>query len=105
MLSYSVSSRRREMGVRLALGAAPPRIVRVVLGEGLRLTIAGIAIGLVAALAASRLLGSLVADLNASNPWIPAAVTLVMLSVAALAAFLPARRASAVDPIAVLRSE
>jgi predicted permease len=105
MLSYSVSSRRREMGVRLALGAAPPRIVRFVLGEGLRLAIAGIAIGLVAAIAAGRLLGSLVADVNASNPWILGAVTIVMLAVASLAAFLPAQRASAVDPIAVLRSE
>jgi ABC-type antimicrobial peptide transport system permease subunit len=93
------------MGVRLALGAAPPRIVRFVLGEGLRLAIAGIAIGLVAAIAAGRLLGSLVADVNASNPWILGAVTIVMLAVASLAAFLPAQRASAVDPIAVLRSE
>jgi predicted permease len=105
MLSYSVSSRRREMGVRLALGAAPPRIVRFVLGEGLRLTIAGIAIGLAAAFAAGRLFGSLVADVTPSNPWILGAVTIVMLAVAGLAAFVPARRASAVDPIAVLRSE
>jgi predicted permease len=105
MLSYSVSSRRREMGVRLALGAAPPRIVRFVLGEGLRLAIAGIVIGLVAAFAAGRLLGNLVPDVNPTNPWILGAVTCVMLAVAGLAAFLPARRASAVDPIAVLKSE
>jgi hypothetical protein len=105
MLSYSVSSRRREMGVRLALGAAPPRIVRFVLAEGLQLAIAGIAIGLVSALATGRLLRSLVVDVSPSNPWILASVTAIMLAVACLAAFLPARRASAVDPIAVLRQE
>jgi putative ABC transport system permease protein len=105
MLSYSVSSRLREMGVRLALGAAPPRIVRFILAEGLRLAIAGIAIGLVAALAAGRLLRSLVVDVSTSNPWLLGGVTIVMMAVAALAAFLPARRASAVDPITVLRQE
>jgi len=105
MLSYSVSSRVREMGVRLALGAAPPRIVRFILAEGLRLSIAGIAIGLLAALAAGRLLRSLVVDVSPLNPWLLGAVTIVMMAVAALAAFLPARRASAVDPITVLRQE
>jgi predicted permease len=105
MLSYSVSSRRREMGVRLALGAAPPRIVRFVLAEGLRLAIAGVVIGLVAALATGRLLRTLVVDVSPSNPWTLGAVTGVMLAVACLAAFLPARRASAVDPIGVLKAE
>ena len=105
MLSYSVSSRLREMGVRLALGAAPPRIVRFILAEGLRLAIAGILIGLLFAIAAGRLLRSFVADVSASNPWILGSVTVVMLAVASLAAFLPARRASAVDPISVLRQE
>ena len=105
MLSYSVSSRRREMGVRLALGAAPRRIVRFIVAEGLRLAIAGIAVGLVSALAAGRFLGSLVVDVSPSNPWILGCVTAIMLAVACLAAFLPARRASAVDPIGVLRSE
>jgi predicted permease len=105
MLAYSVSSRRREMGVRLALGAAPPRIVRFVLAEGLRLAIAGIVIGLISALATGRLLRTLVVDVSPSNPWTLGAVTVVMLAVAGLAAFVPARRASAVDPIGVLRSE
>ena len=105
MLSYSVSSRRREMGVRLALGAAPPRIVRFILAEGLRLSIAGIAIGLLSALAAGRFLRSVVVDASPSNPWMLGAVTAIMLAVACLAAFLPARRAGAVDPIAVLRQE
>ncbi len=105
MLSYSVSSRLREIGVRLALGAAPPRIVRFVLGEGLRLAAIGVVIGLFAALAAGRLTRSLVVDVSPSDPRLLALVAIVMLAVACLAAFLPARRASAVDPIVVLRHE
>ena len=105
MLSYSVSCRLREIGVRLALGAAPRGIVRFILGEGLRLAIAGTAIGLLAALGAGRLTRSLVVDASPSDPRILAAVATLMLAVACLAAFLPARRASAVDPIVVLRQE
>ena len=105
MLSYSVSSRRREIGVRLALGAAPQRIVRFILAEGLRLAIAGVAIGLVSAVAAGRLTRSLVLDVSPADPRILAAVTFVMLAVACLAAFVPARRASGVDPIVVLRQD
>jgi putative ABC transport system permease protein len=105
MLSYSVSSRLREIGVRLALGAAPQRIVQFILTEGLRLAVIGVAIGLAAALAAGRLTRSLVVDVSPSDPRILAAVMILMLAVACLAAFLPARRASAVDPIVVLRQE
>ena len=105
MLSYSVSSRLREIGVRLALGAAPGRIVRFVLTEGLRLTAVGIGTGLIAALAAGRLTRSLVIDVSPSDPRILGAVATVMLAVACFAAFLPARRASAVDPNVVLRQE
>lgn len=105
MLSYSVSSRLREIGVRLALGAAPDRIVRFILAEGLRLAVSGVVIGLLAALAAGRRPRSLVVDVSPTDPRILAAVTALMLAVAGLAAFLPARRASAVDPIVVLRQE
>ncbi len=105
MLSFSVSSRLREIGVRLALGAAPQRIVRFILAEGLRLAIAGVVVGLLAALAAGRLTRSLVVDVSPTNPLLLAAVTVLMLAVACVAAFLPARRASGVDPIVVLRQE
>jgi ABC-type antimicrobial peptide transport system permease subunit len=91
--------------VRLALGAGPPRIVRFILGEGLRLAVLGVAIGLAGALALGRITRSLVIDVSPSNPWILAGVALVMLVVVAVAAFLPARRASAVDPVVVLRQE
>jgi putative ABC transport system permease protein len=105
MLSYSVSCRLREIGVRMAIGAAPRRIVRGVLGEGLRLAVIGVGVGLLGAAAAGRLTRSLVVDVNPSDPRILVAVATVMILVACLAAFLPARRASAVDPIIVLRQE
>ena len=103
VLSYSVSSRMREIGVRLALGADRARILRLVLSEGLRLAAIGAALGLVAAVATGRLLQGLVVDLSASDPRPLAGAAAVMLIVAAVAAFLPARRASVVDPIVVLR--
>jgi putative ABC transport system permease protein len=105
MLSYSVSCRLREIGVRIAIGAAPQRIVRVVLGEGLRLAVIGVGIGLLGTAAAGRLTRSLVVDVSPFDPRILVTVATVMLVVAGLAAFLPARRASAVDPIVVLRQE
>jgi putative ABC transport system permease protein len=105
MLSYSVSCRLREIGVRIAIGAAPQRIVRVVLGEGMRLAVSGVGIGLLGTAAAGRLTRSLVVDVSPFDPRILITVATVMLVVAGLAAFLPARRASAVDPIVVLRQE
>ncbi|HYT65141.1 MAG TPA: ABC transporter permease [Vicinamibacterales bacterium] len=105
MLSYSVSSRLREIGVRLALGAAPDRIVRVVLLEGLRLAVLGVIIGLFAAVALGRVTRSLLIDVSPTEPVVLAIVTVLMLGVATLAVLLPARRASAVDPIVVLRQE
>src|SRR3954451_2551367 len=105
MLSYSVSSRLREIGVRLALGAAPTRIVRFIVAEGLRLAVVGLTFGLCASLAARRLTRSLRVDISPSDPRILVAVGGVMLAVVCLAAFLPARRASQVDPIVVLRQE
>jgi putative ABC transport system permease protein len=105
MLSYSVSSRLREIGVRLALGAAPGGVVRLILAEGLRLAAAGVVIGILGALAAGRLTRSVVIEVNPTDPRILGAVAIVMLAVAALAGLVPARRASAVDPMVVLRQE
>ena len=104
VLSYSVSSRMREIGVRLALGADARRVIGLVLGEGLRLAAIGAAAGLVAALIASRFMQAVVIDVSATDPRILAISAVVMMTVAALAAFLPARRASSVDPIVVLRT-
>jgi putative ABC transport system permease protein len=103
VLSYSVSSRLREIGVRVALGADARRVTGLVLGEGMRLAGIGSAIGVAAALALTRLMQGLLVGVVASNPRILAGGAIVMLVVAAVAAWLPARRASAVDPIVVLR--
>jgi putative ABC transport system permease protein len=105
VLAFGVTQRTREIGVRLALGADPSRVVRFVLGEGLRLAIAGVAIGLTAALAAARVTRSLVIDVSPTDPRLLAVVAIVMLAVAAIAALVPARRASAVDPMVVLRQD
>ena len=103
VLSYSVSSRMREMGVRVALGADAARVIALVLGEGLRLAGIGAAAGIVAALAFTRLMQGLLAGIAASDPLVLVGGAVLMLSVAAIAALLPARRASAVDPVTVLR--
>ena len=103
VLSYSVSARLREIGVRLALGADAARVVRLVLGEGLRLAAIGAALGIAAALAATRLMQGLLAGVAPADPRVLAGGALAMLAAACLAAWLPARRASTVDPISVLR--
>jgi ABC-type antimicrobial peptide transport system permease subunit len=105
MLSYSVSSRLRELGVRLALGAAPGNVVALIVGDGLRLAGVGVAIGVAVALGAERMLRSFIPGIASTSPGLLAGVAAVMVAVAALAAFVPARRAAAVDPIDVLRSE
>jgi predicted lysophospholipase L1 biosynthesis ABC-type transport system permease subunit len=105
MLSYSVSGRRREFGLRLALGAAPGRVVSLIVGDGLRLAVLGIVIGTSAALAGELILRALIPGVSPANVQMFAAVAAIMTAVAALAAFVPAKRAAGVDPIQVLRSE
>ena len=105
MLSYSVSSRIRDIGVRLALGADPGRVMRLVLGQGLRLAALGAAIGFIASVAAGRVVRNLLPDAPDWNPRLIIAAAAVMLGVAGVASFLPARRASTVDPNVVLRNE
>jgi putative ABC transport system permease protein len=105
LIAYSVSQRRHEFGVRVALGAAQSAIVRLVVGEGLHLAAAGVGIGLVVAVAATRLLVGLVVGVEPQDPVTFAAVTLVLVGATLLATYIPARRAAAVDPIAALRDE
>lgn len=104
-LSYSVTSRMRDIGVRLALGAGAGRVMSLVLGEGLRLAAVGAAIGLVASFVVARLAQGLLPDAPAWDVRVIGAAALIMLIVSAAAAFVPARRASAVDPIVVLRND
>ena len=103
VLSYSVSSRMREIGVRLALGADASRVMGLVLGEGLRLAAIGAAIGIVASVAVARMMQGVLVDAAAWDPRLLGAAGVIMLAVAAVAAFIPARRAGAIDPIVVLR--
>ena len=105
VVSYSVSRRTQELGVRVALGARRAGITRLVLGEGLLLASAGIVIGLAAGVALTRLMKSLLFEVTATDPLTRATVSCLVLLVTAAAAFIPARRAAAIDPVTALRYE
>jgi predicted permease len=105
VLSYSVSSRMRDIGVRLALGADALQVIRLVLGEGLRLAGLGAGVGLALSVAAARLAGTLVSDAPRWNAPLLVASGAIMIAAAAAAAYIPARRAGAVDPMVVLRRD
>ena len=104
VMTYLVSQRKQEFGVRLALGAESGNIVRLVLGPALVLTLAGVAIGLGAALAASRLLSALIYGVSASDPVTLGGVALLLATVTLVSCLLPVRRATRVSPLEALRS-
>ena len=105
VLSYTVTLRIREIGVRLALGAAPARVMRSVVGQGLVIVGIGLAIGLGAAFGLTRLLGELLYGTKPLDAPTFAAMSLALLTVAAIASYLPARRAAAISPIESLKNE
>ncbi|HKQ93841.1 MAG TPA: ABC transporter permease [Blastocatellia bacterium] len=105
VLSFSVAQRTREIGVRMALGAQRKDVLSLVVGRGLKLTSMGLALGFVAALAVTRFVSSLLYGVTATDPVTFAGVSLLILLVAGLASWLPARRATKLDPITVLRHE
>jgi predicted permease len=105
VLAYQVGQRTREIGVRVALGARAGDVVRMVLRHGFKITALGAAIGLVMAIAATRLLSSLLYGVSATDPLTFTAVPVLLLAVALLASWLPARRAARVDPMVALRAE
>lgn len=104
VLSYLVGQRRGEMGIRLALGASGQQVTRLVVGESARLAALGIAIGLVGAVGVTRAMRSLLFDVSPTDPVTLGAVALLLLAVALGASWLPARRASRVDPVETLRA-
>jgi len=105
VMAFTVTRRTREIGIRMALGAHSRTVLWLVLRETMALVAIGAVIGLVAALFATKLAGALLFDLKPNDPLTLAAATLLLLAVATLAGFLPARRASRVDPMSVLRDE
>ncbi len=105
VLSYLVTERQREIGIRVALGASAAGIVRLVVSQGLSIAIFGIAVGVLGALGLSRLTSSLLFGVSPTDPFTYVAVGTVILAVALLACLVPAQRAMRVDPLVAIRNE
>jgi ABC-type antimicrobial peptide transport system permease subunit len=103
VLAYNVAQRRREIGIRMALGAVPAGVARMVVGEALRVLLPGLALGLFGAIALSRLLGSLLFNIAPTDPLTYGGAALLLLLVALLAALIPARAAARIDPLRTIR--
>ena len=105
LISFTVAQRIPELGVRFALGANPWQVFRLVIGQGLRLAVLGVVLGLLVAAAATRFVTGLLFNTSATDPTIYISLSVVLLAMAALACYVPARRAMRVDPMTALRSE
>ena len=105
VLAYSVTQQTREIGIRVAMGAERSDVVSLVVGQGLKLTGAGLALGILVALALTRQLSSLLFGVSVYDPWAYGSVVLILVFVALLACYIPARRATRVDPLVALRYE
>lgn len=105
VLAYSISQRTQEVGIRMALGASPGQVLRMVVRQGMSLVLIGTAIGIIGALFLGRTLATLLYGVKASDPLTFAAVSIILMTVALLATYIPARRATRIDPLRALRYE
>jgi ABC-type antimicrobial peptide transport system permease subunit len=105
VISYAVSQRTREIGIRMALGATDSSVRQMFLRHGLALTSIGLAVGVVSAFAATRLMSALLFEVSPLDPLTYAGVSVVLLAAAMMAAYVPARRATLVEPVEALRAE
>jgi ABC-type antimicrobial peptide transport system permease subunit len=105
VLAWTVSRRTNEIGIRMALGARPGKILEMVLREGLVMTFAGLILGVIGALALTRVISGFLYEVSPTDPVTFAAVALFLIAVSLLACYLPARRATRIDPMVALRYE
>jgi len=105
VMAYSVNQRTQEMGIRVAMGAQPRQIIRLIAEEGLRIAVMGVFIGMAVSIALTRVLRSFLYQISALDPLTFICVAAVLIAVAVLASYVPARRATRVDPLVALRHE
>jgi ABC-type antimicrobial peptide transport system permease subunit len=105
VISYAVSRRTHEIGVRMALGATPSIVLRLIIGEGMRVVAIGVVAGLGGALLVTRLMTSVVYGVRVTDPMTYAGVAALLTAVALLASYIPARRATRIDPLTAMRTD